>query len=105
MPPSPLNSTADIPRAISRHQLFPEKYYIILRDNARPIIHAALKCLIAMGPLVWESLDESCKQKIIAQVTEPTDWMFLLTSPRKENRKLWICLDPKDIIAATSHDH
>lgn len=35
--------------------------------------------------------------KVISKVTEPTDWVSSIAFSRKDNGKLWVCLDPKDL--------
>ena len=42
---------------------------------------------------------------IITKVTEPTDWVNSLVVVEKPNRKLHICLDPKDLNAAIKRPH
>ena len=55
--------------------------------------------LLTMHPLVHEKLDEFLEQETIVPVTEPTDWVSSLAYSWKANGKLWVCLDPKDLIA------
>ena len=69
-------------------------YHITLCSDAKPIIHAPWKCLIAMWPLVCEKLDEFMEQGIIIPVEEPTDWVSSLAYSWKANGKLSVCLDP-----------
>ena len=45
------------------------------------------------------------RQKVIKKVTTPTDWVNSLVVVEKPNRKLRICLDPKDLNAAIKRPH
>ena len=56
-------------------------------------------------PLVHEKLDEFFNQGIIVPVEESTDLVSSLAYSLKANRKLQVCLDPKDFNTAIRHDH
>ena len=104
-----LNSSKDLIAAYPVHfegiGHFPRMYTTHLHDDAKPVIHAPHKCLIAMCLLMCEKLDEFLEQEIIVPVTEPTDWVSPLAYSWKANGKFWVCLDPKDLNAAICHDH
>ena len=108
-PLPPLNSSKDL---IATYYdcfegigCFPGMYTNHLHDDAKSVIHAPHKCPITMCPLVCEKLDEFLEQEIIVPVREPTDWVSSLAYSWKANGKLWVCLDPKDLIATICHDH
>ena len=44
-------------------------------------------------------------QNIIARVTKPTDWVNSLVVREKENGRLRLCLDPKDLNKAIKREH
>ena len=52
-----------------------------------------------------EELDKMEESKVIAKVTEPTDWVNSLVGVEKPNGKLRICLDPKDLNTAIKRPH
>ena len=58
-----------------------------------------------MWPLVHEKLDEFLEQGIIVPVEEPIDWVSSLAYSWKANRKLRVCLDPRDVNKAIKRDH
>ena len=108
-PLPPHNSSKDLIAAYLDHfegiGCFPRMYTIHLHDDTKHVIHAPHKCPIAMHPIVHEKLDEFLEQEIIVPVIEPTDWVSSLIYSWKANRKIWVCLDPKDLNAAICHDH
>ena len=105
----PLNTKEDLIKAYPDRfkgiGCFPGTYHITLCSDAKPIIHAPRKCLIAMRPLVGEKLDEFLEQGIITPVEEPTDWVSSLACSWKANGKLRVCLDPRDVNKAIKRDH
>ena len=50
-------------------------------------------------------LREMESQDIIARVTQPTDWVNSLVIREKENGRLCLCLDPKDVNKAIRREH
>ena len=55
-------------------------------------------------PLVHEELGEFIDQGIIVPVEDPTDWVSSLAYSWKANGKLQVCLDPKNLNAASKCD-
>ena len=106
---SPLNSSEDLIKAYPNQfegiGQFPGTYHITLYSDTKPVVHAPTMCLIAMQPLVHEKLGKFINQCIIIPVEEPTDWVSSLAYSWKENGKLWVCLDPKDLNTAIRCDH
>jgi len=43
--------------------------------------------------------------KIIARVTQPTDWVSSLVLVQKTNKKLRICIDPRDLNRSIKRSH
>ena len=88
----PLNTKEDLIKAYpDRFEgigHFSGTYHITVHSDAKPIVHAPRKWLIAMWPLVWERLDEFLEQGIITPVEEPMDWVSSLTYSWKANGKL-----------------
>ena len=52
-----------------------------------------------------EKLDEFLEQGIIIPEEEPMDWVSSLAYSWKANRKLRVCLDPRDVNKAIKRDH
>lgn len=48
-------------------------------------------------------LDEMFKQVTIHKVHKPTDWVNSIVYMCKSNSKLWICLDPKNVLGLLTH--
>lgn len=76
---------------------FPNKYRITLKDDAQPVVHPPRKYPIQLKDELKTELDKMEELGIITPVTEPTDWVSSLAFSRKDNGKLRICLDPKDL--------
>ncbi|GBM24162.1 Uncharacterized protein K02A2.6 [Araneus ventricosus] len=76
-----------------------EKFQIILKDNAIPVIHPPRQVPRALQPKFKETLDklEKEKEKIVSKVNKPTDWVQRLVIVEKPNGNLKLCLDPKVI--------
>ena len=84
---------------------FPGKYHIVLDENAHPTISAPRKCPIKIKDELKSELENMEQQGVIRRVTEPTDWVSSLTVSRRENGKLRVCLDPKDLNNAIKRCH
>ena len=68
---------------------------ILLRDEAVPVALTAPKSI----PFAWKEkikkqLDQMLQDKIIAEVTEPTDWCHPMRPvPKKESNDARLCVD------------
>ena len=78
---------------------------IHLREDATPVIHHARCIPHAIKNKLKQELDKIEESKVIAKVTEPTDWVNSLVVVEKSNRKLRICLDPEDLNTAIKRPH
>ena len=76
---------------------FPGKFHITLKEGAQPVVQPARKYPIQLKDNIKEELDRMEILQVITKVTEPTDWVSSLAFSRKENGRLRICLDPKDL--------
>ena len=98
---TPINSTRDLIEAYPEHfdriGDFAGEYHIVLRPNNHPMIHAPRKCPIHMRDEIKAELEEMMSHGIIQKVDEPTDWVNSIVYVRKNNDKLRLCLDPKDL--------
>ncbi|GFO37707.1 Pol polyprotein [Plakobranchus ocellatus] len=76
---------------------FPAHFHITLKDDANPVVHATRKYPVHLQKELKEELDRMESLEVISKVTQPTDWVNSLAFSRKQNGKLRVCLDPKDL--------
>lgn len=68
---------------------------ILLKEDAIPFALTAARSI----PFAWKSqiksqLEDMIKKKIIAEVTEPTDWCHaMLPAPKKDSKEVRVCVD------------
>ena len=102
-----INSVDDLrkyyPDQFERIGEFPSTYHIILNEEAQAVIHAPRKCSIHVRDELEKELTKMEKEGVICKVSEPTNWVSSLVMLWKSNRKLRICLDPKDLNKACCH--
>ncbi|XP_048257540.1 uncharacterized protein K02A2.6-like [Haliotis rufescens] len=84
---------------------FKKECHITVDPSVPPMIHAPRRCPIHLKDEIKAELDEMEKIKVIAKVTEPTDWVSSLAYSRKASGKLRVCLDPKDLNTAIKRPH
>ena len=105
----PICSSADLrkefPDCFEAIRKFPGKYHITVKPDVKPVIHAPQKCPMTMRSYICTDLDCLECLGIIWKVDEPTDWVSSLAYAWKPNRKLHVCLDPRDLNRAIKHDH
>jgi len=77
--------------------LFPEKYKLVLKENAIPVINTARRVPLSVKDKLKNTLDHLVKIKVIATVNEPVDWISNIVIIEKPNNKLRIFLDPQDL--------
>ena len=70
-----------------------------------PVVHAPRRVPIQLKDKLQAELREMESQDIIARVTRPTDWVNSLVIREKENGRLRLCLDPKDLNKAIKREH
>jgi len=80
-------------------------YHITLDPKVSPVVHAPRKVPIELKDKLQAELREMESQDIIAKVTQPTDWVNSLVIREKENGRLRLCLDPKDLNKAIKREH
>ena len=80
-------------------------HHITLDPKVPPVIHAPHKVPIELKDRLQVELSEMENQDIIARVTQPTDWVNSLVIREKENGRLCLCLDPKDLNKAIKREH
>ena len=80
-------------------------YRITLDLKVPPVVHAPRKVPIELKDKLQAELGEMENQGIIARVTQPTDWVNSLVIREKENGRLRLCLDPKDLNNAIKREN
>ena len=80
-------------------------YHITLDPEVSPVVHAPRKVPTELKDKLQAELREMESQDIIAKVTQPTDWVNSLVIREKENGRLRLCLDPKDLNKAIKREH
>ena len=80
-------------------------YHITLDPEVSPVVHAPRKVPIELKDKLQAELREMESQDIIAKVTQPTDWVNSLVIREKENGRLRLCLDPRDLNKAIKREH
>ena len=78
---------------------------IYIEENSTPVVHAPRRIPHALRDRLKQELDSMEKSGVIAKVTRPTDWVNSLVVVEKPNKKLRICLDPKDLNNAVKRPH
>lgn len=80
-------------------------YHITLDSEVPPVVHAPRRVPKQLKDKLQAELREMESQDIIARVTRPTDWVNSLVIREKENGRLRLCLDPKDLNKAIKREH
>ena len=80
-------------------------YHITLDPEVSPVVHASRKVPIELKDKLQAELREMESQDIIAKVMQPTDLVNSLVIREKENGRLCLCLDPKDLNKAIKREH
>jgi len=73
--------------------------------NVTPVIHPPRRVPVALQGPLKEELDSLTKKGILSEVKEPTDWVNSCVCVTKPNRKIRLCLDPKDLNRAIKRPH
>ena len=86
-----------------------ETYHIKLIDNPTPVVHSPRTVPVHIMPLFKEELDKMIKDDIIAEVTDPTDWVNSIvchiTETDDGKKKARLCLDPKNLNENIQREH
>ena len=86
---------------------FQGEYHIVLDPNVPAVVHPPRRMPISLKDDIKRELDEMVNSDIIAKIKEgePTQWVNSLVYRRKQNGRLRLCLDPKDLNAAIQREH
>ncbi|XP_049276146.1 uncharacterized protein LOC125760308 [Rhipicephalus sanguineus] len=80
-------------------------YRATLKDDARAVAEPARRVPLALRPQLKEELDRLEAAGIITKAREPSYWVSPLVVVRKKNRKLRICMDPRNLNKAIKREH
>ena len=83
----------------------PGVYTIHLDPSIPTVQHARRKVPTGCREAIEKLLQDMVDQGIIAQVTEPMEWVSSLTYPWKPDGSLHISLDPRDLNKASIQEH
>ena len=88
---------------------FQGEYHITVDHNVPPVIHPPRRVLVSPKDDIKSELDDMVKNGIITKLEEgdhePTPWVNSLVYRRKQNGRLRLRLDPKDLNAAIQREH
>ena len=76
----------------------PIKYKITLDTEVSPVVRPVRTVPVAIKDKLKQTLNKMVKEKIIAPVTEPTDWVSaLVVTTKKNSEDIRVCIDPGDL--------
>ena len=82
-----------------------QEYDLTLKESAVPCVHAPRWVPLALKDALKTQLDDMVKNEVISPVKEPTDWVSSLVVVEKKNKKLRICIDPRDLNKHIKRSH
>jgi hypothetical protein len=82
-----------------------ENITLKLTRDRLPVIHSPRRVPVAIREVVRKELEDMEANGIIAKVVEPTPWVSSMVVVRKENGKVRICIDPRDLNEAVKRCH
>ncbi|XP_030596890.1 uncharacterized protein K02A2.6-like isoform X2 [Archocentrus centrarchus] len=97
-----VHSFADVFKGLGT---LPFTYKIVLKENAKPIVHAARRVPVPLKDKLKKELDKMTTLGVIRKVEEPTDWVNSMVCAKKKNGELRICMDPKDLNENIKREH
>ena len=86
---------------------FQGEYHIVLDPNVPAVVHPPRRMPISLKDNIKRELDKMANSDIIANIKEgqPTQRVNSLVYHRKQNGRLRLCLDLKDLNAAIQREH
>ena len=92
--------------SILRSGLSRKKTYKIQIDpTVTPVVNPPRKLPAALSKRVKKALSDMKNYDVIRKVDEPTDWVNSMVIVEKPNKKLRICIDPRDLNTAIKREH
>ena len=80
-------------------------YNIRVDPTVKPATHARRKVPIQSKEAIDKELDYLIEEEIITEQVEQTPWVSSVTSPRKPNGEVRVCLDPSNLNKAIIREH
>ena len=80
-------------------------HHIVIDKSVNPVIHHPRRVPIALRDKLKAEIDRMEKLGIVQKVEQPTEWVNSMVIVEKQNGKLRICLDPKDLNKAIKREH
>ena len=77
----------------------------MIDPTATPVVNAPRKVPVALRKRVKKALSDMENDGVIRKVDEPTDWVNSMVIVEKPNKKLRICLDPRNLNTAIKREH
>ena len=84
---------------------FQGEFHITVDAAVSPVERSLRHVPEALKEALRNELDSLVTQRILAKVTEPTDWVNSLVCVTKSNSALRLCLDPKDLNQVIKRPH
>lgn len=82
-----------------------EEYEIRLKPDAVPAVHSPRRVPETLKERLREELSRMEENNIIAKVDKPTEWVNSMVIVEKKDKRLRICLDPRDLNKAIQREH
>ena len=107
----PIQSKEDLieqyPNCFNGIGKFEGEYHITTDPLVPPVIHPPRRIPISLKDDIEKELDEMVSDGIIIKIKEgePTRWVNSLVHWQKQNGRLRLCLDPKDLNTAIQREH
>ena len=80
------------------------EYKIHLDKDAKPVVPPR-KIPFAMKTKVKDKLSRLERMRVIEKVSEPTEWVNSLVVEEKPNKRVRLCLDPRDLNKSILREH
>ncbi|MCG7876437.1 MAG: RNase H-like domain-containing protein [Candidatus Thiodiazotropha endolucinida] len=93
------------PKAFSGLGCLEKPYKIMIDSTVTPVVNPPRKIPVALRKRVKKALRDMEKDGVIRAVDEPTDWVNSMVIVEKPNKKLRICLDPRNLNTAIKREH
>ena len=90
--PNIYNVYADL---FTGYGLYEKEYNVKVNSNVQRVVQAPHKVPYALQPKLKKYLQTLKENDIIANVDEPTEWVYNIVVLEKKDKQLRICVDPK----------
>ena len=104
-PPKSRVELDDYPELFKGLGCLPGTYHIELTDSAIPVVHPPRKVEVPQKEKVIEELKRLENLGVMVRQEEPTEWVNSLVAVQKPNGAVKLCIDPRDLNAATKRSH